>query len=174
MKRLLILLLPLFFLQCSSLSSLWYDITKKESTYYNDSEKQILEETTAAIDFRYGFDPDIEIDYIYRAGSFPDKELEGKSKKMLDVLKKYEKQKVIEFYEKIYMLKEIQSVYMANAQKDEEWGDFTLIQKYILPDTEKYVEMLEKNVLLIDENYKKIIEERKGEIRKQVEAEFAD
>ena len=30
--------------------------------------------------------------------------------------------------------------------------------------------MLEKNVILIDQNYKRTIEERKGEIKKQVEA----
>ena len=70
----------------------------------------------------------------------------------------------------MFRLKEIITWNMNNAQKDGEWDDYTLISKYILPDTEKYVEMLEKNVILIDQNYKRTIEERKGEIKKQVEA----
>jgi len=166
MKKLLILLLPLFMLNCG----LWYSFTKKESTYYTEEEKVMLDATTAAIDFRYGFDPGLELDYVYRAGNFPDRELEGKSKKMLEALKQFDKQKVVAFFEKMFRLKETLSLRMKEAEKDEEWEDYTLLQKYILPDMEKYIEMLEKNVLLIDRDYKNTIEERKGAIKKQVES----
>ena len=167
MKRIIPLLLPLFLiLNCST----WYQLTKKESRYYTEEEKLILEATTAAVDFRYGFDPSLELDYVYKAGTFSEKELTDKNKKMLEVLRKIDREKVVAFYEKMFRLKEIITWNMNNAQKDGEWDDYTLISKYILPDTEKYVEMLEKNVILIDQNYKRTIEERKGEIKKQVEA----
>ena len=167
MKRIIPLLLPLLLiLNCST----WYQLTKKESRYYTEEEKLILEATTAAIDFRYGFDPSLELDYVYKAGTFSEKELTDKNKKMLEVLRKIDREKVVAFYEKMFRLKEIITWNMNNAQKDGEWDDYTLISKYILPDTEKYVEMLEKNVILIDQNYKRTIEERKGEIKKQVEA----
>lgn len=170
MKRLIILLLPLFLLQCST----WYQITRKESKYYTEEEKQILEVTTAAVDFRYGFDPSLELDYVYAAGKFSEKELEDKNKKMLEVLRKIDKTKVVEFYEKMYRLKEIITWHMNEARQESEWDDYTLISKYILPDTEKYVEMLEKNVILIDQNYKNTIQERKGEIKKQVEVRLGN
>ena len=170
MKRLVFILLPLFLLQCS----LWQQITRKESTFYTEEEKQILEVSTAAIDFRYGFDPSLELDYVYRAGNFTDKELEGKSKRLLEALKKFDREKVVAFYEKMYRLKEILAWNMNNAQQEKEWDDYTLLSKYIIPDTEKFVEMLEKSVILIDQNYKKTIEERKAGIKKQVEAELAD
>ncbi|NLV66389.1 MAG: hypothetical protein GXY14_01820 [Spirochaetes bacterium] len=167
MKRIIPLLLPLLLiLNCST----WYQLTKKESRYYTEEEKLILEATTAAVDFRYGFDPSLELDYVYKAGTFSEKELTDKNKKMLEVLRKIDREKVVAFYEKMFRLKEIITWNMNNAQKDGEWDDYTLISKYILPDTEKYVEMLEKNVILIDQNYKRTIEERKGEIKKQVEA----
>ncbi|HPS58844.1 MAG TPA: hypothetical protein PK514_12130 [Spirochaetota bacterium] len=170
MKRLIFLLLPLFLLNCST----WYQITKKESRYYTDEEKQILEVTTAAVDFRYGFDQSLELDYVYKAGTFSEKELDDKNKKMLEVLRKIEKPRVVAFYEKMFRLKEIIAWNMNHALQDKEWGDYTLISKYILPDTEKYVEMLEKNVILIDQNYKTTIQERKGEIKKQVELELGN
>jgi hypothetical protein len=167
MNRIIPLLLPLLLiLNCST----WYQLTKKESKYYTEEEKLILEATTAAIDFGYGFDPSLKLDYVYKAGIFSEKEIADKNKKMLEVLRKIEKEKVVAFYEKMFRLKEIITWKMNNAQKDREWDDYTLISKYILPDTEKYVEMLEKNVILIDQNYKKTIEERKGEIKKQVES----
>jgi len=170
MKRLVFFLLPLFLLQCST----WYQLTKKESKYYTVEEKQILEATTASVDFRYGFDPSLELDYVYKAGTFSEKELEDKNKKMLEVLRGIDRAKVIAFYEKMFRLKEIITWNMNNAQNEKEWDDYTLISKYILPDTEKYVEMLEKNVILIDQNYKNTIQERKGEIRKQVELELGN
>ena len=170
MKKFIFLLLPVLLLQCST----WYQLTKKESKYYTEEEKQILEAATSAVDFRYGFDPNLELDYVYKAGTFSEKELADKNKKMLEVLRKFDKQKVVAFYEKMFRLKEIITWNMNNAQKDKEWDDYTLISKYILPDTENYVEMLEKNVILIDQNYKNTIQERKGEIRKQVEAELGE
>lgn len=170
MKKLIFLLLPILFTGCSY----WYSLTRTDSTYYTADENLMLDETTKAIDFRYGFDPDLELDYVYRAGTFSDKDLDAKSKKMLEVLKKYDKAVVIAFYEKIYKLNEIIVWTMGYCEREKEWTEYTLIQKYILPDTRKYLEILEKNVLLIDVNYKKIIEERKGEIKKQVEAERAE
>ncbi|HQO39344.1 MAG TPA: hypothetical protein PK986_02640, partial [Spirochaetota bacterium] len=78
MKRIIPLLLPLLLiLNCST----WYQLTKKESRYYTEEEKLILEATTAAVDFRYGFDPSLELDYVYKAGTFSEKELTDKNKK---------------------------------------------------------------------------------------------
>lgn len=160
-----ILLLSLLFMtECTT----WYRLTKKESKYYTPVELNILADTTAAIDFKYGFDPDMKLDYIYMAGRFSDQEIYSKEKNLKDALLKYKPEEVVGFYEKIYRLTEIQTWYMNDYKADEEWAEATLIEKYILPDTKKFLELLEKNVIFIDEKYRNIKEERKRVIKEEV------
>lgn len=164
-KKLLLLLIPVvIFTQCTT----WYRLTKKESKYYTPVEISILAETTAAIEFKYGFDPDLELDYIYMAGKFSAQEIASKERKLKDVLLKYTTEEIILFYEKIYRLTEILKWNMNDYREDEDWAEATMIEKYLLPDTIKFFEILEKNVILIDEKYRNIIEERKRSIREQV------
>lgn len=164
-KSLMLLLIPVVILtQCTT----WYRLTKKESKYYTPIEMNILADTTAAIDFRYGFDPDLELDYIYMAGNFSTSEFLLKEKKLKDALLKYKTEEVIAFYEKIYRLTEILAWNMNDYKEDKEWAESTLIEKYLLPDTKKFLEMLEKNVILIDVQYRNTIEERKRVIKEEV------
>lgn len=164
-KSLLLLIIPaLIFTQCTT----WYRLTKKESKYYTPAEMIILAESTSAVDFRYGFEPHLELDYIYMAGNFSASELAVKEKKLRDVLLGYKTDDIVIFYEKIYRLTEILAWYMNDYKEDEEWAEATLIEKYLLPDTKKFLEMLEKNVILIDVNYRTTIEERKRIIQKEV------
>lgn len=164
-KSLLILLIPaVIFTQCTT----WYRLTKKESKYYTPAEMIILTETTAAADFRYGFDPDLKLDYVYMAGSFSASEIALKEKKLRDTLLKFKTEEVILFYEKIYRLTEILTWNMNDYKKDKDWAEATLIEKYLLPDTKKFLEMLEKNVIIIDVKYRTTIEERKRIIKQEV------
>lgn len=169
LKILIILLLPFMLTQCS----VWYNLTKKESKYYSPDELVLLEETTAVSGFSYGFDPDLKLDYIYVAGTYSEKELDAKSKAMRGVLTKYEYDRIESFYEKIFKLKSIIEWNMNYYKKKEKWEKYTLIKTYILPDTEKYVEMYEKNILLINRSYKDIIEERKKQIKANVDKELS-
>jgi len=164
-KNLGLLLIPVLILtQCST----WYKLTRKESDYYTPAELKILIDVTDAADFRYGFDPDLELDYIYMAGKFSSSELASKETKMKDTLSKYSRDELINFYEKIYRLTEILAWNIKDYKADEDWAEATLIEKYLLPDTLKFHEMLEKNVIRIDEKYRSIINQRKKVIREQV------
>ncbi len=169
LKILIILLLPFMLTQCS----LWYKITKKESKYYTAEELILLEKTTAVSGFSYGFDPDLKLDYIYIAGNYSDKELNAKSKELRTLLAKYDYNQIESFYEKIFRLKTIIEWNMNYYSKKKKWAEHTLIKDYILPDTEKYVEMYEKNLLLINRSYKDTIEERKKQIKSDVDKELS-
>lgn len=92
---------------------------------------------------------------------------------MRGVLTKYEYDRIESFYEKIFKLKSIIEWNMNYYKKKEKWEKYTLIKTYILPDTEKYVEMYEKNILLINRSYKDIIEERKKQIKANVDKELS-
>lgn len=157
------------FAQCS----VWYNLTKKESEYYTPDEILILKETTSSAGFSYGFDPDLDLDYIYIAGTYSEKELSSREKSMREVMSSYETDRVTAFYEKIFRLKTIIEWNMNYYHKEEEWEKFTLIKKYILPDTVKFVEMLERNLLLINRDYRNIIDERKKTIISNVDKELS-
>ncbi len=169
LKILIILLLPFMLTQCS----LWYKITKEESKYYTAEELVLLEETTAVSGFSYGFDPDLKLDYVYIAGNYSDKELDAKSKDLRTLLAKYDYNQVESFYEKIFRLQTIIEWNMNYYSKKKKWPEQTLIQDYILPDTKKYVEIFEKNLLLINRSYKNIIDERKKQIKSDVDKELS-
>lgn len=144
-------------------------LTKKYSTLYSEKEKIILEETTASIDYKFGYDPDLDVDYVYKAGKFSDKDINAKLPEMKKVLNKYPKEETIIFYEKIILLKETQVWKMNRFRDEKKWTNYTYIQKHLLPETEQYLGLLEKNIVQIDPQYKETIEEKKEEIKKQAE-----
>ncbi len=162
-KLLIILILPFLLLQCKS--TIWNMITKKESKLYSNIEKLILTDTTASIDFKYGFDPDLEIDYVYKAGNFSEKEISAKAPEMKKALGKYKPEEVISFYEKVVQLKETQIWKMNYLTKREKWVNSTFIKKYTLPESEQFLDILEKNVVQINSAYGGTIDQRKIELK---------
>jgi len=165
-KILMIMLLPLLLTECQTLS--WTMLTRKDSRLYSEVEKAILNETTASIDFKFGYDPDLDMDYVFKAGSFTDKEINSKSGDMKKVLLKYNPKEVISFYEKTLQMKETQTWKMNYFKDRKKWVDFTYLQKYSLPETEQYLAILEKNTLVIDAAYSEKVEKRKKDIKRAV------
>ncbi len=150
-KIILIMILPLLLVECKS--SLWNSITKKESKLYTDSELIMLDEVTASIDFRYGFEPDLKLDYVFKAGKFTDKEIQSKAPEMRKVLARYKSEEIISFYVKIVQMRDTQVSEMNEYRDDEEWNDATYIEKYILPEAEMFLDILEKNMIQINSSY---------------------
>ena len=167
-KLAIIMILPMMLLQCQS--SLWTMMTKKESKLYSEVEMKMLLETTGSVDFKFGYDPDLEIDYVYKAGSFSDSEVNAKSPEMKKVLSKYTAAEVISFYEKIVQLRETQTWKMNLYRQRKNWENSTFIQKYSMPETELFLGILEKNVIQINAAYGGNIEKRKNEIKAEVSA----
>lgn len=165
-KLLMILILPLLLLQCQSFS--WSNLTRKESKLFSETEKIMVNETASSIDFKYGYDPDLEIDYIFKAGTFTESEIKSKSPEMKKVLLKYDSKEIISFYEKIYQMKEIQTWKMNYLRNKKNWVNSTFLQKYMLPEMEQYYVILENNVMQIDPAYSGIIEKRKAELKQLV------
>lgn len=160
------MMLPLLLLECQS--SIWIMLTRKDSKLFSEVEKLMIADTTSTINFQYGYDPDLEMDYVYKAGVFTDKDITAKSPEMKKALLKYKTDEIISFFEKIVQLKETQVWKMNLFRERKKWANATYIQKYTLPDTEMYFNILEKNVLEIDANYSGIIDKRKEEIKKAV------
>lgn len=158
-KLMIIMMLPLLLIECQS--SLWNMITKEESKLYTDSEKVMLEAVTSSIDFKHGFDPDLEIDYVFKAGKFTDKEILAKAPEMKKILQKYDPKELIPFYEKILRMRDTQAWKMNHYKEKKSWEDSTYIQKYTLPEAELFLDILEKNMIQINPVYNEEIKKRK-------------
>jgi len=143
-------------------------LTKKESKLFSEVEKIMINETTASIDFKYGYDPDLEIDYVFKAGTFTDSEINAKSPEMKKVLLKYSSKEIISFYEKVFQIKETQIWKMNYLKSRKKWVNSTYIQKYIMPEMDQFYVILENNVLQIDAAYSTQIEKRKTYLKKVV------
>ncbi len=154
-KLILMMFLTLLLVQCQS--PMWNRITKTESKLYTDAEKIMLNEITASIDCRYGFDPDLELDYIFKAGKMSDQEIQAKAPGMKKVLAKYKSEEIINFYGKIVHMRDAQVSEMNYYRQDEEWEDATYIQKYLLPEAELFLDILEKNMMQVNPSYSEAI-----------------
>jgi len=164
----MILLLPILLVQCS----LYYKVFKKESTYYTGQEKTILSETTGALGFGYGFDPSVKLDYIF-THAYSEAALKENEKKLNEIMKKYEPAAAISFYEKIYQLEQVTLFKMNEYKEDEDWKQYTYIEKYLLPPLQQYLGLLEKSVLSVSSDYGKVIDARKKEISDQVKKDLS-
>jgi hypothetical protein len=149
---------------CQS-SAIWIALTKKESKLYTEKEKIILIDTTSAINYGYGFDPDLLIDYLFIAGRLTDKEITAKSPELRKAMLKYSPDEIISFYEKIVQLKESLIWKIENLTKNKKWINATFIQKELLPESELFLSILEKNVIQINPQYAANIEDRKSVIK---------
>lgn len=166
-KLLIILILPLLLIECNSAAL--YNLTKKQSRLFSEVEKNMINETTASIDFKSGYDPDLEIDYVFKAGTFTDSEVSAKSPEMKKVLLKYNSKEIISFYEKVFQMKEIQIWKMNYLRSRKNWVNSTYLQKYTIPEMEQFLVILENNVMQIDAAYAGKIEKRKIELKKIVD-----
>ncbi len=162
-----IVILPLLLVQCAS----FYGIFRVDSTFYNDTELQILAKTTEAIRYDYGYDPDIDIEYVftYSANDLDIKKMEQNLEKTLSTL---DTPALVKYYEKLYTLK-VKTLYTLELLRDKKiWNNFTYIEKHYLVDLNTYVDLIEKQVSRRDALYAGTIIQRKNLIKDQVEDEL--
>ncbi|MCL1832920.1 MAG: hypothetical protein FWG49_00300 [Leptospirales bacterium] len=164
-KILIITILPLLIFGCTS--SIWIAITKKESKLYTKNEKLILIDAASAVNYGYGFDPDLLIDYLFIAGKFTDKEITARSPEMKKAMAKYNADEIVSFYEKTVRLKETLIWKIDNLTKNKKWINATYIQRELLPEAELFLSILEKNVIQINPQYGLNIEAKKSAIKKR-------
>ena len=158
------ILLPLFILGCQS--AIWIALTKKESKLYTEKEKIILMDTTSAVNYSYGYDPDLLMDYLFIAGKFTEEEITKRSPEMKKTILKHKPDDIISFYEKIVQLQATQIWKIENLTKNKKWINVTFIQNEFLPETELFLSILEKNVIQTNPQYALNIENRKDAIKK--------
>lgn len=110
-------------------------------------QKALLEKTTQALDYGYGYDMNFELGYIYNH-SFSKLNREQKEKAFSEIVMKADNGQYISFYLIIYQIKAEMRFRMQKFREDKSWKNYTYLKKYLLPPTEQYLDILEKYLLL--------------------------
>ncbi len=162
-RRIVIFLLPLFLLNCSY----YYSVFRKNSVYYTESERDLLKKTTAICGQGFGYDPDVDLDYVF-VNNFTRTAAPDRDAALQKVFRNVGRKEAVDFFEKIYALREATVYVMNGYEKREKWTEHTYLKKYLLPPLEEYCGLLEKNLLALYADYGSSMDYRKREIRLRV------
>ena len=156
----------LFLTRCAA----YYNIisfTNPKSTFYTEEEKKLLEKTVKSIDFDSGYDPALDLDYVYPlTPGFT--EFKAGDKDLSRALEGSDNETLIGYSEKIYRLKMITEMRMDKYRADGNWKNYTFINKYLLPPLTYYSGAVEKQALKRDRKYQNEIDSRKDTIEQKV------
>jgi hypothetical protein len=160
----------LFLVRCAAYYHM-FSFSSPKSTFYTEKEKEILEKTVKSIDFDYGFDSALELDYVF-PHSPGYTEFKTSDKELSRALEGSDASTLIEYNEKIYRLKKLTILKMEKYRDDGNWKEYTFINKYLLPPLDHYADAVEKQALKRDKGYQYEIDKRKKAIDRKVEFEI--
>jgi hypothetical protein len=155
---------------CVSLTSCatyyhWFGEDK--SSFYTDQEKAILEKTTKAIEFDYGYNDDFNLDYffpVYQGFT----EFKPGDKELSKAVDGMNSETLVSYSEKIYWLQRVAKYKMGRYERAGDWKNYTYIEKYLMPPLNHFSDLLEKQALKRDKSYAGRIEKRKKAIDRKV------
>jgi len=159
----------LFLTRCAA----YYNVisfTNPKSTYYTEQEKKLLEKTVKSIEFDSGYDPFLDLEYVYPLTPGYT-EFKAGDKGLSKALEDSDSQTLIGYSEKIYRLKAITEIKMEKCRNKGDWKNYTFLNKYLLPPLAYYSGALEKQALKKDKSYQGEIDKRKNTIEKKVKYE---
>jgi hypothetical protein len=135
-----------------------------ESGTFTARETAILTKTTKAIEFDFGYDDDLGLDYIY---PYPNSlaTLKNNEKKFMQAVDDIDNTTLIKYFEKVYGVHEKTVLLRDRSERLGKWTQYTYISKHLLPGIEEYTKILEKGVLARDPAYGSGINERKAAVR---------
>jgi hypothetical protein len=166
-RVLLCVCLCLFTMRCAT----YYHIFSTEkSTYFTEKEQALLEKTTHSIDFDYGYDQVMDLDYVFPVTQGFTTYKDG-DRELSRVLDGVDAKDVVAFYEKMYRLKKETEMRMEKYREDGNWRNYTYIDRYIRPPMEHYTGVLERQAVRRDRVFSGEVEKRKKAIDQNVRFE---
>lgn len=138
-------------------------LMKRESDFFSSKEIKILEATTSAIGYDYGYDSEPDLDYVFTF-TYSEKGMKNKSAKLKGALDKFDNSSLVRFYEKVCILRFKTIKVKGKYRENKDWKEYTHVSKYLLPTLEKYIRLLEEQVLAKVPAYGSKIASRKKEI----------
>lgn len=157
----IIILLPVLINSCTLMQP-----RVKNDNFFLPGERTIMDKTTAAIDYGFCYDTDVELNCIF---SFSSNEISPqKEKELFNLLKEFKIAELKNFYEKLYRLKSMNLCKMNIYKKEKEWINYTYLKNYLIPPLEIYESLLQKYVILNSPEYESIL----GKIKQRIDKEI--
>lgn len=138
----LLLAVPLLALSCAS-------IPVEGNGFFNPDELALLDKTTQAIDYGYGYDADEELNYIFSISMTGMNDTQ-KEKAFTAVVKDIPSEQFMRFYMKIYRLHAMTRYVLHRHKNEKEWKEYTYVKNYLYPPLDSYFAMIEKNLIAHD------------------------
>ena len=141
----------------------------RDESIFTPSEKRILERATEALDYGYGYEREIGIDYII-SYSFSETNMPAREKALAAALKDQDVSEIIGFYSKIYRLGVTMRYRIEAFEKDKDWKQYTYLKNYLVPPLEAFTAHIRKQLLARDPS----VAERLPAIHAKAEKAVAD
>jgi hypothetical protein len=169
LKGAILVLACLFLLRCATYYHM-FSFTQPKSKFYTEQEKEILDKTTRSIDFDYGFDQNMELDYIYST-SQGYSGFKTNEKDMAKALEGVDGKTLLAYNEKIYLLKKKTAMKMERYRESSDWRSYTFINKYLMPSIDHYSLLIEKQAARKSGASQYDIEKRKKDLDRKIKAD---
>jgi hypothetical protein len=141
----------------------------REDTIFTPSEKRILEKSTEALDYGYGYDHDVGLDYIH-SYAFSETNMPAREKALAAALRDFETGEILGFYSKLYRLGIMMQYRLKEYEKGKTWKQYTYLKNYLLPPVETFTGHIRKQLLARDPS----LERRLPEVHARAEKAVAD
>ena len=114
-----------------------------------DRFHQLLEQTTQALDYGYGYDQKLDLGLVYNY-SFSKLNAAQKEKNFADIVMKADNRHYLSFCLHVYGIY-AETLYKKDRfRADKNWKYYTYLKKYLLPPLKAYLDLLEKYLLIKD------------------------
>lgn len=141
----------------------------KQKNFFDKKEKEIIERTCKEIGLRFGYNSEIDFNYVFILSK--DKQ---KSKNFSKILTEYEDKILFNYYLKLYRLYEMNKYLTDYYKKEKIWKNYNLMRLELLPAMELYFSQLDSFFKNSKKNLYSDLELQKPEIKKEAILYFQD
>ncbi len=141
----------------------------RDDSIFTPTQKRILEKTTEALDYGYGYDYEEGLDYIH-SYAFSETNMPAREKTLAAALEDFATGEILGFYSKLYRLGIIMQFRIEEYEREKAWKQYTYLKNYLLPPVEVFTGHIRKQLLARDPS----LEPRLPEIHSAAEKAVAD
>lgn len=149
-----IILLLFLFASCGSAGVV------KESAFFTAEQKDLLEKTVQALDYGYGYDGYLDLNYIY-SYSYSDTGAAQKEKEFAKIISATDGQKLFKYFIKTYKLQAMTNYKRDRFKARKNWKQYNYLKNNLSPALDRYFMLLQKLTYAKDPSFKETFEKRK-------------
>lgn len=146
-------------------------MTEDEGQFFNAADREILEATLQTIDYDHGYDTELYLAYLF-SFTYSESITAPREKDFQKALARFDREKVLSFYEKVFKLLKITERKMEEHRVKKKWKFYTYISKKLMPPLQTYIALLEKSMAMTTPNVKTALAEKQGRVQQWIDREY--